>query len=216
MLPFVHANVDKLDNYKSDDNDGIITVADIPQQSPLAPLAVYDTNNDNDVRSDNDADNTESNDNKSNNNNNARSNDNKPSNLAAATDLDGNEPDKNQGVRRSRCREKGVTKKYSNYSLVMAARQARRGGPRRALICKGCVFFSADNLSDAKPISKEDREEFALKVAFVHYSMNAGIKKFETKGKAGVTKELTQMHNMSVCCLIEVESLTYDERKKAL
>ncbi len=50
----------------------------------------------------------------------------------------------------------------------------------------------------------------------MHYSMNAGIQKFETKGEAGVTKELTQMHDMSVFRPIEVESLTYDERKKAL
>jgi hypothetical protein len=98
----------------------------------------------------------------------------------------------------------------------MAARQARRRGPHRALICKGCGFFSADDLSNAKPIPEEDREEFALGVALVHYSMNAGIEKFETKSKAGVTKELTQMHDMRVFHPIEVESLTYDERRRAL
>ncbi len=42
----------------------------------------------------------------------------------------------------------------------------------------------------------------------MHYLMNAGIKKFETKGEAGVTKELTQMHDMRVFRPIEVESLT--------
>ena len=31
-----------------------------------------------------------------------------------------------------------------------------------------------------------------------------------------MTKELTQMHDMNVFCLIEVESLTYDEKNKAL
>jgi hypothetical protein len=31
-----------------------------------------------------------------------------------------------------------------------------------------------------------------------------------------VTKELTQMHDMNVFCPIEVESLTYDEKKKVL
>ena len=46
--------------------------------------------------------------------------------------------------------------------------------------------------------------------------MNAGIKKFKEKGEAGVTKELTQMHDMNVFRPIEVESLTYDEKKKAL
>jgi hypothetical protein len=112
--------------------------------------------------------------------------DNKP---AAATDApEGNEPDGNQGVQRSQCRGKGITKKYANYSLLMAARRARRGGQRWALIRNGCVFFSSDDLSDAKPIPEEDREEFALRVALVHYSMNAGIKKFKAKGEAGVTK----------------------------
>jgi hypothetical protein len=46
--------------------------------------------------------------------------------------------------------------------------------------------------------------------------MNTGIKKFKEKGKAGVTKEITQMHDMNVFRPIVVESLTYDEKKKAL
>ena len=90
-----------------------------------------------------------------------------------------------------RRRGKGTSKKYVDYSLLMAARQARRGGQRWALIQDGCVYFSSDDLSDAKPIPEEDREEFALGVALVHYSMNAGLKKFKDKGEAGVTKELT-------------------------
>ena len=55
-----------------------------------------------------------------------------------------------------------------------------------------------------------------LGVALIHYSMNAGIKKFKEKGEAGATKELTQMHVMNVFRPIEVECLTYDEKKKAL
>jgi hypothetical protein len=97
----------------------------------------------------------------------------------------------------------------------MASKQARRGGQCRALIFE-CVFFSSDDLSDAKPIPEEDREESTLGVALVHNSMNAGIKKFKEKGKAGVTKELTQMHDINMFCPIEVESLTYDKKKKAL
>jgi hypothetical protein len=46
--------------------------------------------------------------------------------------------------------------------------------------------------------------------------MNAGIKKFKEKGEAEVTKELTQMHEMNVFHPIEVEALTYNEKKKAL
>jgi hypothetical protein len=148
---------------------------------------VNDTDNDVAVGSDDDDDNNDSLDEDVNN---------KP---AAATDApEGNKPDDNQGVQRSQRRGKGITKKYTNYSLLMAARAARRGGQRWALICNGCVFFSSDDLSNARPIPKEDREEFPLGVALIHYLMNAGIKKFKAKGKAGVTKDLTQIYDMNV------------------
>jgi hypothetical protein len=65
----------------------------------------------------------------------------------------------------------------------MAASRARRGGQRRALIRDGCVFFSSDDLSDAKPIPEEDREEFALGVALIHYLMKAGIKSLKKRAK---------------------------------
>jgi hypothetical protein len=50
----------------------------------------------------------------------------------------------------------------------------------------------------------------------MNYSMNVGIKTFKAKSKAGVTKELNQMHNMSMFRPIEVDTLTYNKRKKAL
>ena len=49
----------------------------------------------------------------------------------------------------------------------------------------------------------------------MHYSINAGIKKFKEKSEAGVTKELTQMHDMNVFRPIEVESLTYNKKKES-
>ena len=212
-MPIVHTNADELDGYKIDDNDGIIAVGDIPQQPPHAPLVVNDTddnNGDDDDEDDKDVDQDEDDDNLS-------EQDDEDDEPEAATDaLDGSESDSNQGVQRSQGRGKGTSKKYADYTLLMAARLARRGGQRQALIRDGCVFFSSDNLSKAKPIPKEDREEFAHGVALVHYSMNAGIKKFKAKGESGVTKELTQMHDMNVFRPIVVESLTYDKKKKAL
>jgi hypothetical protein len=53
-------------------------------------------------------------------------------------------------------------------------------------------------------------------VALVHYSMKAGIKKFQDRGKAGVSKELTQMHNMEVFCPVMRDLLTKEERSKAI
>ena len=64
--------------------------------------------------------------------------------------------------------------------------------------CNGLIFFLTEDLNNAKPIPEDDRLEWALGVALVHYSMKAGIKKFQDRGKAGVSKELTQMHDMEV------------------
>ncbi len=74
----------------------------------------------------------------------------------------------------------------------------------------------ADDQSDAKLVPEEDREEYALGIALVHYSMGAGIKKFKERGEAGVTKELTQMHDMDMFCPVARESLAKEERTKAL
>ena len=94
----VHANSDELDDYKIDDDNGIIAVEDIPQKPPHAPLIVNGTedddednaaesgdHNNSDVDEDEDYDDSSDND-----------DDNE---LAAATDAqEGNESDGNQGV----------------------------------------------------------------------------------------------------------------------
>ena len=117
--PIVHANVDKLDDYKSDDNNGIIAKGDIPQLPPHAPLVVNNTDNDDTAGSDND-DNDNNNDDSSD-----KGDDNKPT---ATSEAEDNESGSNQGVHRSRCRDKGVMQKCANYSLLMAARREKRGG----------------------------------------------------------------------------------------
>ena len=101
--PLVHANVDELDAYEGDNDDGIIAVADIPQQPPHAPLIIDVTNNE-DVESDKGADDTENNDEESDDKDDAESNDDEPSDSAATTALDGNEPGKDQGCE-DRCAE---------------------------------------------------------------------------------------------------------------
>jgi hypothetical protein len=187
-------------------------------EPPHAPLVVNDTDDNNNTAGSGDDDNDDNKDiDGDEDDDNSSDQDDEDNEPEAATDaLEGSKSDSNHGVQRSRCRGKGISKKYADYSLLMAARRARRGGQLRALIHNRCVFFASDNLSEAKPIPKKDREEFALGVALVHYSMNAGIKKFKAKGEAGVTKELTQMHDMNMFCPIEVESLNYDKKKKAL
>ncbi len=85
----------------------------------------------------------------------------------------------------------GHPEEYVDYSLLMAARQRGQGDHVGHSSTMG-------GLSNAKPIHEEDRDEFALGVTLVHYSMNTGIKKFKAKDNAGVTKEPTQMHNMNM------------------
>jgi hypothetical protein len=120
-----------------------------------------------------------------------------------------------QGVHRSKHSNKGTTAKYADYGLMMNTRQAK-GGQSQATIHGGLMFFLAEDLSNAKPIPEDDRLEWALGVTLVHYSMKAGIKNFQDRGKAGVSKELTQMHGMELFRPVTEELLTKEERTKAI
>ena len=123
-MPIVHANADKLNDYKINGNDGIIAMADIPQQPLHAPIVVNNTDDNNIVGSDdnNNNDTESNNEDGSDDNNKAESGNDELANLAAATDLDGDESDSNQGVQILQCRGKGIAKKYAAYSLMMAVR----------------------------------------------------------------------------------------------
>jgi hypothetical protein len=121
------------------------------------------------------------------------------------------------GVRPSKRKTKGKTTRFAEYGLMMAARRnARKSKKCGATIRDGMMFFSGDSLSDAKPIPEEDHEEWVLGVALAQYSIAAGPKKFKQKGENGVTKELTQLHNMNVFTLVLKESLSSEEQAKAL
>ena len=114
-------------------------------------------------------------------------------------------------------RQKEKTARFAKYGLMMAARRnARKSKTCRATIRDGMIFFSGDSLSNAKPIPEEDREEWVLGVALAQYSITAGLKKFKQKGKNGVTKELTQMHDINVFTPVLKEFLSSEERAKAL
>ena len=137
----------------------------------------------------------------------------------AKQDDSGDDEDKeqgDQGVRRSKRKNKGTNCQYDDYTLMMHGRRKARGSQRRATICDGVCFFSAEDLSDAKPVPEGDRDEYALGVALITYGIGPGIKKFQERGEAGVTKELTQMHDMDVIRPIMKDDLTRDMRKKAL
>jgi hypothetical protein len=122
----VHANADKLGDYKIGNNDGIIVMGDIPQHPPHALLIVNNTDNKDIAGSDDNNNNAESNDNNRSNNNDDNSSgkddNDEPADLAAATNPDDNKSGSDQGVQRLQRRGKGVTKKYADSSLLMVAR----------------------------------------------------------------------------------------------
>ncbi len=99
--------------------------------------------------------------------------------------------DETQGVRQSQRKNKGVTNRFDNYGLMMYTQRRARGSQQCTTIRDGLMLFSAGDLSNAKLVPEEDREEHVLGIALVHYSMGAGIKMFKERGEAGVTKELT-------------------------
>jgi hypothetical protein len=78
------------------------------------------------------------------------------------------------------------------------------------------MFFLATDLNDATPVPVKDCKEWVFGVALAQYSMGVGIEKFQQKGEAGMTKEVTQKHDMNVFCPIKRDSLTKEKRAKAL
>jgi hypothetical protein len=207
----IHADINEIDETDDDDNS-IISVADILAQANQDPLIVPDTS---DEDNDNDNDDKEDNDDEDNDSPQEYNPENESEGESEGDKAPGVE-DKAPGVRRSKRKNKGVTNRFDNYGLMMNARRRARGGQQRANIRDGLMFFLADDLSNAKPIPEEDREEYALAIALMHYSMGAGIKKFKERGEAGVAKELTQMHDMDMFHPVARELLTKEERMKAL
>jgi hypothetical protein len=179
----------------------------------MPKLSDNNHNNNNDVKLDYDD--------SSNNDANDDDNKDKNANQACAICLDNKPSQENneaedQGVHQSRHKNRGVTDKYTNYTLLMATHCKEQGSESHAIICNSICFFLDINLSNGKPILEEDRYEYALGAALVNYSIGAGVKQFQEQGEAGESKELTQMHNMSMFCPVTLESLSKEEQKKAL
>ena len=100
--------------------------------------------------------------------------------------------------------------------MLMDMRRDAHGGPRRAIIKDGIMCFLTQDLYDAEPMIEEEREEFALGVALTTYGLQAGIKKFGGRGELSVKKELTQMHDLTVFAPVEADSLTKEQKVKAI
>jgi hypothetical protein len=127
-----------------------------------------------------------------------------------------NDETEDQGVHRSRCKNRGVTGKYASYTLLMAACCEEGGSEHCAIIRNSVCFFLDDNLGNIKPVPEEDRYKYAIGVALIIYLIGARKKKFQEQGEAGGSKELTQMHDMSVFFPVAQDSLSKEEWKRAL
>jgi hypothetical protein len=181
-LTMVCANNDEI-NKIDDDNDNIMSIATIPPANDL------DDANANDDKSSNS---NKSSYNKSSNNGNPGT----QHEIVSDKPVEDPTESEDQGVRESKHKNNRRADKYKDNGLMIKQRQKVIGGKHHATI-RG-EFFLVEDLSSAEPVAEEDGEEWALGVALAHYSMGAIIKKFWEWGKAGMTKELTQMHNMSV------------------
>jgi hypothetical protein len=205
-LMIKHTNNNKT-NAINDINDGILLIETIPANNNHDPLILPDTS-DSDTLDNRDQckvkDNVDDD----------LSNDDSDSQNAEVSE-EGLTDDQDQGVRRSKRNNKRMPAKYADYGLMMNAGLAE-GGQSQATICNSLMFFLAEDLSNAKPIPEDDRLDWVLGVALFHYSIKAGIKKFQDGGEAGVSKELTQMHDMEVFHPVTRDFLTKEARMKAI
>ncbi len=157
------------------DDDGIIAVADVPPAA-MAPAKALLIDVDNKSQDGSDAyddvsTNDEDTDNDKEEDDNDLGNDD--------DDVDGGDGTREAddaaaiaaGLRRSGRANKGRTERFANYTLLLHARKVAQGGPKRAMIRDGVMMFSADNVSDAKPIPVEDQLEYAFGVILQQYSM---------------------------------------------
>jgi hypothetical protein len=81
---------------------------------------------------------------------------------------------------------------------------------------KYLLFSHAKEENDCKPIPRDEWDEYAFGIALQQYSIKAGLKKFGEKGKAAVTKELKQLHDMVTFFPIDPATVTKEQRSKAI
>ncbi len=135
----VHAEDGKIDsNNDEDDYDSIIAINDAPlPQMAQEPLVLPDSSED---KPDDNSDKGKDNDDDSLSIGNNRIE-------QAESGDDEDKEQENQGVRRSRRRNKGVNRQYNDYTLMMHGRRTAQGGQQRATIHDSVCFFLAEDLS---------------------------------------------------------------------
>jgi hypothetical protein len=126
----IHADINEIDE-TDDDNDGIISVADIPAQADHYPLNVPDTSDKDNEGEDNEDDDEDDDapqendeDDKDDNEDNHAPQENNPSNESGGESEEEEVPgveDETPRVRRSPRKNKGVTNRFDNYGLMMYA-----------------------------------------------------------------------------------------------
>jgi hypothetical protein len=175
-LIIICANNNKI-NKINDDNDGILSIATIPVNNNHNPFILPNTSDPDTL------DNKDQNKDEENKDDSIDEDSSQGDGQEVDKPEEGSTDNQDQGLRRSKRNNKGMTAKYADHGLMMNARGAK-GGQSLATICGSLMFFLAEDLSNVKPIPEDDRLEWVLGIALVHYSMKAGIKKFQDQGQS--------------------------------
>jgi hypothetical protein len=178
----IRANNNEIDKI-NDDSDGILLIATIPANNNQDPLILPDT-------SDSDTLNNEDQNEDKQNNNDILSNNNLLQGDGQEADKleEGSMDNQDQEVRRSKCNNNGMTAKYADFWPSDEHEKCQRRPELSHLMQRPHIFLG--RRPEQCNIPEDNRLEWALGVALVHYSMKAGIKKFQDRRKAGVSKEL--------------------------
>ena len=187
MPIIVPADNDEVQDAVAEEDDGIIAMGDLPAGPPPAKnIVTVDDDSSTSSQEWYDANNNDDNDNEHEDEN--------------SDNESHDDDDHEQDIpRRSSRSNKGVqgSKPYDEYLNMQ-------------------FFSAAKAVSQCRKIPEWEREEWALGFVLTQLSLNAGLKKFGIRGEKAVTKELRQLHDMITFFPVDVNTLTEEQRLKAI
>ena len=78
------------------------------------------------------------------------------------------------------------------------------------------VFGASYSQREDKKLTEDETDDYLLAVIFRQYSLKKGLKEFGDRGEEAVSAELNQFHNLNCFDPVDAETLTSDQRRKAL
>jgi len=124
------------------------------------------------------------------------------------------------GLRRSnRERTQPIYIKVTNTSKKYAEAPKGKEGPMdsyRSFLNEGVLSMNAGDTEDYKMTDDEVNHHIIGVDMAQHFSLKAGLKKFEVPGEEATTKELVQLHDMVTFISMDPAKLNRADRLKAL